>query len=129
MTPEEARAVAADLLRQAGDEQGARVLERAGELKRYAHEARSLVRFPAEQQKLFDLCAYLDPTWAADEVDWVHGEALETHRQRSDGPRGSDAVDAMRYATMRLREYHVDFPDTPEEPDSRGEWDPDGSQE
>lgn len=74
----EARRVAADMLRQAGDETGARVLERAGQLisKAHCHVPRATL---GEVQRDWDLCAYLDPAWAKAEVERARVEAVEMH--------------------------------------------------
>lgn len=77
---EKARAVAADLLRQAGDETGARVLERAVQLIKCAHGARVHLPWAFDtKQEAFDLCAYLDPEWAKAEVERARVQALEMH--------------------------------------------------
>lgn len=99
---DDARRVAADLLRQAGDETGARVLERVDEVKREL--LHSCSDWSGIVHEAGDLLAYLDPVWAAAEVERAHGEALAMHRQRSDGLRGGDAVDALRYAMVGLSE-------------------------
>lgn len=74
---EKARAVAADMLRQAGDETGARVLERAGVLLDHLDHARTdYTAAYRDRQWAFDLLAYLDPEGAKAELLRAHGKAL-----------------------------------------------------
>lgn len=87
---EKARAVAADLLRQAGDETGARVLERAGRVQFAAGYALEMARDDGRRdtaQLFWDLCAYLDPAWAKAELERARAEALEMHEARKRAAR------------------------------------------
>lgn len=103
-TIDDARRVAADMLRQAGDEAGARVLERAGEVRHgveVALTAALLHHRPASPtQALFDLLAYLDPAWAEAEVERAHGEAVEMHEAWK-----KRAVEFPNARLVWLREY------------------------
>lgn len=81
---DEARRVAADLLREAGDEMGARVLEKAGVLLDHLHHARTnYTSAYRDRQWAFHLCAYLEPAWADAEVERAHGEAVEMEAARA----------------------------------------------
>lgn len=99
---DEARRVAADMLRQAGDETGARVLELVPTLWGVGVAAFSGSPAGSNVEKsAWDVLASLDPAWAEAEVERAWDEALEMERVR------------RTYRIVRLREYHVDFPTQP----------------
>lgn len=80
---DDARRVATDMLRQAGDETGARVLERAGECVHFGKVLLDHSPHPHLQQERWDHVAYLDPAWAEAEVERAHGEALQMEQKRA----------------------------------------------